>query len=153
MNTKLPLLFALFLLPVLSFSQDLAELEVEKQHIEKNIENLEDSLDLIEKKIEVLEEQKNPEKDLVEVLPQVREWVLSKDAVLLATPSATGKSISKLKKGTIVQKVDQLGEYFLICISGSCCYLHQDFLQKNIAEKKMNNKKIKDGEKDKELMG
>ena len=141
MNIKLPLLFGLFLLPVLSFSQNLAELEVEKQHIEENIENLEDSLDLIEKKIEVLEEQKNPEKDLVEVIPQVREWVLSKDAVLLATPSATGKFISKLEKGTAVQKVDQLGEYFLVCISGSCGYLHQDFLQKDIAEKKTNKKR------------
>ena len=152
MNIKLPLVFIL-LLPVLSFSQNITELGLKKQHIEEKIANLEDSLDLIEGKIEVLEEQGTPRKDLIEVIPEIQEWVISKDAVLLATPSAIGQVLSKLKKGTAVQKVDQLGEYYLVCITGSCGYVHQDFLQKNIAENKMNKKRTKDGEKDKGFMG
>ena len=153
MIVKLSLFFSLFLLPILSFSQNLAELGVEKQRIEEKIEKLEDSLDFIKEKIEVFKEQNKSQKDLVEVIPEIREWVIARDAVLLTTPSERGETIANLQKGTFVKKVDQLGAYYLVCISGNCGYVHQDFLQKKTAEKKMNEKETKDGEKDKEFMG
>lgn len=67
-----------------------------------------------------------PDEQEIEVLPEVPQLGLSRDAQLLSVPGTFGRVLRTIKKGTLLQKVDEIRGYYLACISGTCGYIKMD---------------------------
>ena len=125
---RLYLLFFLFL-PLPFYSQSVTELESQREKIAIQIKLLQDSLLSVENHIDRIkrgkqkEGENGKEKEEIEVLPEIPQLKVPEDTVLKSLPGGLGEDMMKIKEGTLVQKIDEVKDYYLVCISGNCGYL------------------------------
>ena len=124
--------FLLLLLPLSIYSQTIDELEDQREEVTKQIKQLQDSLISLESQIKRMEREKleKNEKEEVQVSPEIQRMKVPEDAVLKSLPGELGKNIMKVEKGTVVQKIDEVKDYYLVCINGSCGYLSKSIFAK-----------------------
>lgn len=125
MKLLLPLLL-FFTAQGYSQSISLNELEQNREELQQKIGVLEDSLKTIEKRIAEF-----PIKDISEPI----SGFALKGAVLRKEPTKDGEQILALKEKTPIQVIDISGNFYLICISGECGYLHKKAIRRTLSSK------------------
>lgn len=125
MTRQLLLIFLLIPFSLSAQTKDsVAQLELSKKSLKAQIANLQDSIEIVEQKIEMLkEESQKQDRYNVEVKPEISQILVKKNSSLLSRPHHKGDVVVKIKKGTLVQKIDKTNGYYLVCIKGSCGYL------------------------------
>lgn len=109
--------------------ETVAQLELSKKALEAQITNLQDSIKIVEQKIKMLKEERQEQNRYnVEVKPEIPQILVKKNSSLLSRPHHKGDVVVKIKKGTLVQKIDKTNGYYLVCIKGSCGYLPKSAL-------------------------
>ncbi|MGB8705979.1 MAG: hypothetical protein WCD31_13205 [Gillisia sp.] len=144
--------FILTFFPLVSFSQSsLEELQQKKEEFNHRIVTLRDSLNLLDKKISYLKmlqdisskdgEKSNFSKEVeiakkeesleasTDVEPNVKSIEAKNDFLLRTQRFGAGKVLRKVEKGTPVQTVDLIGNYYLICVDGECGYANKKYLE------------------------
>ncbi|WP_228913213.1 SH3 domain-containing protein [Salinimicrobium sediminilitoris] len=117
------LLLILFSAQLHSQTSSLKELEEKRQGIRQEIDILQDSLSTINGKIAEF-----PIKDLS---GPIRAYALE-GATLRKEPSKQGEKIIILEKQTSLQVIDIIGNFYLVCFSGECGYLHKKEIRRSL---------------------
>lgn len=122
------LFLAVILMPFALSAQtkeEMTELKQKRNAFLVEISQLQDSVQIIERKLDRLKSaQQEQKEDSLEVLPEIPRWKVKQVSSLMSRPHPQANVIARIEEGTKVQRIDQIGTFYLVCIKGKCGYLN-----------------------------
>lgn len=102
-----------------------------KVSLEQQITALEDSLKQVNQKIESLKKAETNEEPIKRYSLGPNEVMASEKLQLRSEPDLNSKVILELEKQVPLLKIDQIGNFYLVCYNGTCGYAPRALLEKN----------------------
>jgi len=134
------LLFAIILgaTPAISQETEMQKLVAEKASLEQKIAALEDSLEQITLKIDALKSNEPKKEPIKKYSLGPNELMASEKLQLRSEPDLDSKVVLELEKQVPLLKIDQIGNFYLVCYKGTCGYAPRALLEKNTNGKMEN---------------
>ena len=129
-------LFFFLLSPACMFAQQFEEPKSQRDSVFTREKPLRDTIGTIEQNVDSLSTKQNsqPAQEHIEVLPETPQLQVAEDVLLRTSPSKKGTTVLRVKKGTIIQKIDEVKGYYLVCVNGNCGYILKKYVAKMPAE-------------------
>lgn len=102
-----------------------------KASLEQQITTLEDSLKQVNQKIESLKKVEAKKEPIKRYSLGPNEVMASEKLQLRSEPDLDSEVILELEKQVPLLKIDQIGNFYLVCYKGTCGYAPRALLQKN----------------------
>ena len=134
------LLYLILFLPFTLSAQTgemITQVEQKKNALAAEVNELQDSIQNIDKKLAKLKKEQEEQKpQTVEVQPEIPQFKVNRNAVLMSRPNNKGKAVIEVGKGSLVQIIDKVGVFYLVCTKGNCGYLPRAVFTAKEAENK-----------------
>lgn len=127
------LLYVLLTLPFALSAQNkemdtITQLEQKKSLLEAEVRELQDSISKLDKKLEKLRIERAGRNQTIEIQSNIPQFQVNANSFLLSRPHKKGKVLIEVAKGSVVQKIDRAGKFYLVCLEGNCGYLPSSVL-------------------------
>lgn len=128
------LLYVLLTLPLALSAQKkemdtITRLEQKRTLPEAEVRELQDSIAKLDKKREKHRTERAEKRhQTIEIQPNIPQLQVNANSFLLSRPHKKGQVLIEVAKGSVVQKIDRAGKFYLVCLKGNCGYLPSSVL-------------------------